>query len=186
MDLNKGAEERGCAFRVKKARIYVHLQLQKNTGSTRVVNTRPCIFQISARQKIFWEIFGMVAQCMDDKRTTRLTCRCRWTWRCRPLMIHVRVCAQRSSTTKTQGNLVCPAFSKSPTDEGLGGNPANRSTGHPSPVPSKQGIFLFFSIFFWREIIFLKKNVSLSVSFTLVVHALWVFCGLMYSTNVRW
>ena len=118
MAFDKGAEERGCAFRVKKARIYVHLQLQRNTGSTRVVNTRPCIFQISARQKIFWEIFGMVAQCMDDKRTTRLTCRCRWTWRCRPLMIHVRVCAQRSSATKTQGNLVCPAFSKLPTDEG--------------------------------------------------------------------
>ncbi len=118
MDFNKGTEERGCVFRVKKTRIYVHLQLQRNTGSTRVVNTRPWIFQISVRQKIFWEIFGMVAPCMDDKRTTRLTYRCRWTWRCRPLMIHVRVCPQRSSATKTQGNLVCPTFSKSPTDEG--------------------------------------------------------------------
>jgi hypothetical protein len=118
MTFNKGTEERGCTFRVKKARIYVHLQLQRNTGSTRVVNTRPCIFQISVRQKIFWEIFGMVEQYMDDKRSARLTYRCRWTWRCRPLMIHVRVCAQASSATKTQGNLVCPVFSKPPTDEG--------------------------------------------------------------------
>ena len=40
------------------------------------------------------------------------------TWRCIPLMIHVRVCAQRSSVTKTQGNLVCPGFSKPRTDDG--------------------------------------------------------------------
>jgi hypothetical protein len=33
-------------------------------------------------------------------------------------MIHVRVCAQRSSSTKTQGNLVCPGFSKPLTDDG--------------------------------------------------------------------
>ena len=33
-------------------------------------------------------------------------------------MIHVRVCAQRSSATKTQGNLVCPGFSKPRTDDG--------------------------------------------------------------------
>ena len=38
-------------------------------------------------------------------------------WRYRPLTIHVRVCAQRNSATKTQGNLVCPDFSKSHTDE---------------------------------------------------------------------
>jgi hypothetical protein len=37
--------------------------------------------------------------------------------RCRPRMIHVRVCAQRSRATKTQGNLVYPGFSKSHTDE---------------------------------------------------------------------
>ncbi len=40
------------------------------------------------------------------------------TWRCRPLMIHVRVCAQRSSPTKTQGNLVCAGFSEPHNDEG--------------------------------------------------------------------
>ena len=40
------------------------------------------------------------------------------TRRYRPLMIHVRVCAQRSSATKTQGNLVCPGFSKPHTDDG--------------------------------------------------------------------
>ena len=33
-------------------------------------------------------------------------------------MIHVRVCAQRSSATKTRGNLVCSGFSKPLTDEG--------------------------------------------------------------------
>ncbi len=43
-----GAEERGCVFTVKKARIYVHVQLQRNSSSTRVVNTRPWIFEISA------------------------------------------------------------------------------------------------------------------------------------------
>ena len=36
----------------------------------------------------------------------------------KPLMIHARVCAQRSTATKTQGNLVVPAFSKTPIDEG--------------------------------------------------------------------
>jgi hypothetical protein len=117
MTFNEGTEERGCTFRVKKVRIYVYLQLQRNTDSTRVVNIRPHIFQISERQKIFWEIFDMVAQWMDDKRTTRLTSRCRWTWRFRPLMIHVRECVPRSSATKTQGNLVCPVFSKTHTDE---------------------------------------------------------------------
>ena len=40
------------------------------------------------------------------------------TWRCRPLMIHVRVCAQRISATKTQWNLVCPGFSKPRADDG--------------------------------------------------------------------
>jgi hypothetical protein len=42
------------------------------------------------------------------------------------------------------------------------------------------------AFFFWLDNFFLKKNVSLSVSFSLVVHALSVFCGLMYSTTVRW
>ena len=32
-------------------------------------------------------------------------------------MIHVRSCAQRSSATKTQGNLVCPVFSKPLPDD---------------------------------------------------------------------
>ena len=39
--LKRGAEERDCVFRVKKTRIYVYLQLKRNTSSTRVVNTRP-------------------------------------------------------------------------------------------------------------------------------------------------
>jgi hypothetical protein len=43
-----GAEERGYVLTVKKARIYVHVQLQRNSSSTRVVNTRPWIFQINA------------------------------------------------------------------------------------------------------------------------------------------
>jgi hypothetical protein len=73
-----GAEERGCAFTVKTARIYVHVQLQRNSSSTRVVNTRPWIFEISAWRRIFWEIFAMVAQCMEDKRTAPLTCTCQW------------------------------------------------------------------------------------------------------------
>jgi hypothetical protein len=33
-------EERGCVFKVKKARMYVHVQLQGNSSSIRVVNTR--------------------------------------------------------------------------------------------------------------------------------------------------
>ena len=37
----KGEEERGCVFTVKKTRIYVHVQLLRNSSSTRVVNTRP-------------------------------------------------------------------------------------------------------------------------------------------------
>jgi hypothetical protein len=73
----------------------------------------------------------------------------------------------------------------------LDGNPGNRATGHPNPVPCSQGIFFyFFSIFFnffgGKSFLFWKKKVSLSVSFSLVVHVLSVFCGLMYSTTVRW
>ncbi len=50
----------------------------RNSSSTRVVNTRPWIFQISAWRRIFWEIFGMVVQCMEDKRTAPLTCNFQW------------------------------------------------------------------------------------------------------------
>jgi hypothetical protein len=53
----------------------------------------------------------------------------------------------------------------------LDGNPANRTTGHPSPVTFEQGIFFkYFFGFFVFFGIFFKKNVSLSVSFFLVVH----------------
>ena len=38
MDLPRGTEERGCVFRVKKTRIYVHLQLQNNSSSRRVLS----------------------------------------------------------------------------------------------------------------------------------------------------
>ncbi len=48
----------------------------------------------------------------------------------------------------------------------LDANPANRATGHPSPVPCQQGIFLFFFVFFGGKSFFFKKNVSLAVSFS--------------------
>ena len=41
MQLRSGAEERGCGYRVKKARIYVQLQLQGTSCSRRVLRTRP-------------------------------------------------------------------------------------------------------------------------------------------------
>ena len=41
MRLRGGAEERGCGYRVKKARIYVQLQLQGTSCSRRVLRTRP-------------------------------------------------------------------------------------------------------------------------------------------------
>ncbi len=48
-------------------------------------------------------------------------------------------------------------------------------------------LFLFFggTFFFCENTFFKKKNVSLSVSVSLFVHTLWVFRGLVYSTNVR-
>ena len=53
--------------------------------------------------------------------------------------------------------------------------------------PVNRAFFLFFYFYFLAgQFFFHKKNVSLSVSFSLVVHALSVFCGLMYSTTVRW
>jgi hypothetical protein len=40
----------------------------------------------------------------------------------------------------------------------LDGNPANRATGHPSPMACYKGIFLFFFIFFLEgNHFFLKK-----------------------------
>jgi hypothetical protein len=60
---------------------------------------------------------------------------------------------------------------------GLDANPVNRATGHLSPVSCfKTGHFLYFLffIFFIFFQIFFKKKVSLSVSFSLVVHTLWV------------
>ena len=41
MRLRSGAEERGCGYRVKKARIYVQLQLQSTSCSRCVLRTRP-------------------------------------------------------------------------------------------------------------------------------------------------
>jgi hypothetical protein len=38
MDLQRGAEERGCGFRVKKARIYVHLQAERHISSAGIVS----------------------------------------------------------------------------------------------------------------------------------------------------
>jgi hypothetical protein len=46
MRLRGGAEERGCDYRVKKARIYVQLQLQDTSCSRRVLRTRPYILRI--------------------------------------------------------------------------------------------------------------------------------------------
>ncbi len=41
----------------------------------------------------------------------------------------------------------------------LDANPANRATGHPSPVPCYQGIFfIFYCYFCLREFMFFKKN----------------------------
>jgi hypothetical protein len=48
MRLRGGAEERGCGYRVKKARIYVQLQLQDTSCSRRVLRTRPYILRIKA------------------------------------------------------------------------------------------------------------------------------------------
>jgi hypothetical protein len=48
MRLRSGAEERGCGYRVKKARIYVQLQLQGISCSRRVLRTRPYILRIQA------------------------------------------------------------------------------------------------------------------------------------------
>ena len=62
--------------------------------------------------------------------------------------------------------------------------------GTPALCPANRAFFYFFINFFLFFLegnhFFLKKNVPLTVSFSLVIHALWVFCGLMYSTNVRW
>ena len=53
--------------------------------------------------------------------------------------------------------------------------------GTPALCPANRAffyLFFIFFLFFWREIFFFeKKNVSLSVPFSLVVHALSVFCG---------
>jgi hypothetical protein len=56
--------------------------------------------------------------------------------------------------------------------------------GTPALGPDYRVLFIFLYIFFGGNFFF-KKNVSLSVSFSLVVHALWVSCGLMYSTNFK-
>jgi hypothetical protein len=48
MRLRGGAEERGCGYRVKKARIYVQLQLQGTSSSRRVLRRRPYILRIKA------------------------------------------------------------------------------------------------------------------------------------------
>ncbi len=41
MRLHSGAEERGCGYRVKEARIYVQLQLQSTSSSRPVLRSRP-------------------------------------------------------------------------------------------------------------------------------------------------
>ena len=116
----RGTEERGCDFRVKKTRIDVYLQLQNNSSSRRVVNNRPWTLQMS-EQEGFSERYSP------------------WfhsAWRSRgPYLCHVpgsgyvkvqtsgeyRVMwgcvSYRSSSTKTQCNLVCPDFSKPHNNE---------------------------------------------------------------------
>jgi hypothetical protein len=61
----------------------------------------------------------MVPQCMEDKRTTVLSCICKRIHEGTDLSWYmpVRVCVQWISVTKTQGNLGCPGFSKLRTDE---------------------------------------------------------------------
>jgi hypothetical protein len=48
MRLHGGAEERGCGYRVKEARIYVYLELQGTSCSRRVLRRRPYILRIKA------------------------------------------------------------------------------------------------------------------------------------------
>jgi hypothetical protein len=50
MDLERGAEERGCGFRVKKARIYVHLQAERHISSAGIVSISllPVVFILSS------------------------------------------------------------------------------------------------------------------------------------------
>jgi hypothetical protein len=67
-------------------------------------------------------------------------------------MIHVRVCAQRNSATKTQGNLVCPDISKPHTDDGTKSlifRVGDLVTLGVSPVFSKN--FSFFKKIFFEE-----------------------------------
>ena len=91
----RGTEEGGCGFRLKKARIYVELQLQSNPYSRRVVNTGRWILQISVWRKIFWVGF---------------------VWSNTTVRIHVRECVYRRRVPKTQWNLVCLGFSRSHGD----------------------------------------------------------------------
>ncbi len=73
--------------------------------STRVVNTRPWIFQISTRRRIFWETFAMVTHCMENKRTVTLTCICNWIREGTDLVCNTT--AQRKhKTTRSFRNLV--------------------------------------------------------------------------------
>jgi hypothetical protein len=41
MRLRSGAEERGCGYRVKEARIYVQMQMQSTSSSRQVLRSRP-------------------------------------------------------------------------------------------------------------------------------------------------
>ncbi len=93
-----------------------------------------------------------------------------------PMVMVKKVCQRLpDQTSSLRWDLICPSQSHDELGTLLTGQ-----QGTPTLCPDNR---VFFFIF-WREF-FLKKNVFLSVSFSLVVHTLSVFCGLMYSTNIR-
>jgi hypothetical protein len=56
----RGAEKRGCGYRVKKARIYVQMQLQIHSSSRRVLSSRSYIFRKRKKSMALGKMFGSI------------------------------------------------------------------------------------------------------------------------------
>ncbi len=112
-----GSEKRGCVYRVKTDRIYVHLQLQIHSSSRRVLSTRPYILRIKTWPRILerfstwfhgsWRTSGPIlwhaaAGGYMKVQTCSDTCDGEW---------------QRKRPPKTIYNLVCPCLSCPHSDE---------------------------------------------------------------------
>ena len=78
MVFEKRVEERGCVysvFRVKKTRIYVYVQMQRNSSST---SSEHQTVDPRLSNKCMTKDFLMVSQYMGDKRTEPLTYIWKW------------------------------------------------------------------------------------------------------------